>query len=195
MYIDGHTQVPYQTLRQMICDHGGRFDPFFTGSGTTHFVAENLSHAKLKQLFLYIDMITYRKSKQSIYVVSPDWITESVKAGKRQNESSFSIIKTQFGIQRICWFSLINVESFLQKRNQPSISVSEVSETNPEDEIDPGDLFQEKTAVNQDYLPEKVFSKSRFHVMGEIKRSLQDLVTREYVKSQSLPPSDHSYQI
>ena len=100
VYIDGHTQVPYLVLRQMICDHGGRFDPFFTGSGTTHFVAENLSYAKLKQLSYSLISIMFSKSKQSMYVVSPDWITESVKAGKRQNESAFSILKVQYGIQR-----------------------------------------------------------------------------------------------
>lgn len=47
----------------------------------------------------------------------------------------------------------------------------------------------EVSAINKEYLPEKVFSKSRFHVMGEIKRSLQELVTREYTKQHSLPPS------
>ena len=84
----------------MICDHGGRFDPFFTGSGTTHFVAENLSYAKLKQLSYSLISIMFSKCKQSMYVDSPDWITESVKAGKRQNESAFSILKVQYGIQR-----------------------------------------------------------------------------------------------
>ena len=86
--------------------------------------------------------------------------------------------------------SIIRIESFLHKSSKPSISVAEGFDTNPEDEIDPDDLLQEKTAVNQEYLPEKVFSKSRFHVMGEIKGSLQDQVTQEYVKSQSLPPSN-----
>ena len=86
--------------------------------------------------------------------------------------------------------SIIIIESFFQKSSKPSISVSEGFDVNPEDEIDPEDLLQEKTAVDQGYLPENVFSKSRFHVMGEIKASLQDQVTREYVKSQSLPPSD-----
>ena len=100
MYIDGHTEVPYQVLRQMVCDHGGRFDPFFTGSGTTHFVAENLSYARFKNLFFFIMTLILSKSKQSMHVVSPDWITESVKAGKRQNESAFSILKAKFGIQR-----------------------------------------------------------------------------------------------
>ena len=37
--------------------------------------------------------------------------------------------------------------------------------------------------------PERVFSKSRFHVMGEIKRALQTQVTREYLKANSPPPS------
>lgn len=50
MYIDGHTEVPYQELRRIICENGGRFEPYFSGSGITHFVAENLSHAKMRDL-------------------------------------------------------------------------------------------------------------------------------------------------
>ena len=53
---------------------------------------------------------------------------------------------------------MIIVESFLQKSNKPSISVSEGFDVNPEDEVDPEDLLQEKTAVDQEYLPEKTKS-------------------------------------
>lgn len=49
-YIDGETSVPYTTLRQMMCDHGGRFEPVSFGVKLTHFVAENVSFAKYKDL-------------------------------------------------------------------------------------------------------------------------------------------------
>ena len=50
VYIDGHTSVPYTTLRQLVCDHGGRFEPVSFNVKLTHFVAENVSFAKYKDL-------------------------------------------------------------------------------------------------------------------------------------------------
>ena len=47
------------------------------------------------------------------------------------------------------------------------------------------ELPNEEAMRRDEYTPERVFSKSRFHVMGEIKRSLQAQVTREYLKANS----------
>ena len=72
-------------------------------------------------------------------------------------------------------------ESFQQKR--PKMEVSE------EEEVEWTDLPSEEASRRGEYTPERVFSKSRFHVMGEIKRSLQTQVTREYLKANSPSPS------
>ena len=161
-----------------------------------------------------------------MYVVSPEWITESVAAGKKLNESRFSIMKVAFGIQGLFITMKFYVESFQQKRPAiastaasgntdnpplPNPCDSPIATTNLRDEhiavydenmttmegkeveerggLLVGSEEVEVSAINKEYLPEKVFSKSRFHVMGEIKRSLQELVTREYAKQHSLPPS------
>lgn len=72
-------------------------------------------------------------------------------------------------------------ESFSTKR--PKTEVSD------EEEVELTDLPSEEATRRGEYTPERVFSKSRFHVMGEIKRSLQALVTREYLKANSPSPS------
>lgn len=36
-----------------------------------------------------------------MYIVTPDWITESVKEGKRLGESAFSLLRASSGIPRI----------------------------------------------------------------------------------------------
>ena len=101
VYIDGHTQVPYQTLRQLICDHGGHFDPYFYGTGTTHFVAENVSHARMRRLLECSIRLNPRKEIKDMYIVTPEWITESVKEGRRLGENGFSLLKVSTGIPRI----------------------------------------------------------------------------------------------
>ena len=161
-----------------------------------------------------------------MYIVSPEWITESVAAGKKLSESRFSIMKVAFGIQGLFITMKFYVESFQQKRpavtsvaaarntgvlplstpcdspitatalRDDHIAVCDENMTATEGKaveeregLLAGDEEVEVSAISKEYLPEKVFSKSRFHVMGEIKRSLQELVTREYTKQHSLPPS------
>jgi hypothetical protein len=33
------------------------------------------------------------KSRNPVYVVTPEWVTDSIKAGRRQRESKYSVIK------------------------------------------------------------------------------------------------------
>lgn len=42
-----------------------------------------------------------RKTKRDLYVVKPEWITDSVKEGKRLNETTYSLIRAQSGIDSI----------------------------------------------------------------------------------------------
>ena len=72
-------------------------------------------------------------------------------------------------------------ESFTQRRSR--------TETSEEEEVEWTALPSEEASRIGEYTPERVFSKSRFHVMGEIKRALQTQVTREYLKANSPPPS------
>ena len=122
----------------MLCDHGGQFVPALYGTKITHFIAENVSHAKLQDL----------KSKKDLYVVTPDWITASVTAGKRLSETSYSLLRAAHTIQQ---------------------------------------SFQTKFHQNDSYSPDHVFSKSRFHLMGEIKHDLQDLIALNYLEAQQPP--------
>lgn len=101
-YIDGETKVPYNTLRQMMCDHGGRFEPVSFGVKLTHFVAENVSYAKYKDLLYMERKMMHSQKKHDIYVVTPDWIVESVNAGKRMSESSFSLFAESRGLSGAC---------------------------------------------------------------------------------------------
>ena len=74
-----------------------------------------------------------------------------------------------------------NAESFTQKRPR--------AEASEEEEVEWTDLPSEEASRIGEYTPERVFSRSRFHVMGEIKRALQTQVTRAYLKANSPPPS------
>ncbi|CAG7846701.1 DNA repair protein REV1; AltName: Full=Rev1-like terminal deoxycytidyl transferase [Serendipita indica DSM 11827] len=70
IYINGHTEPSVQTLRELIVAHGGIFHAYLTKKGlVTHIVAMNLTPAKVKEF-------------QRMKVVRPEWILDSIKAGK-----------------------------------------------------------------------------------------------------------------
>ena len=72
-------------------------------------------------------------------------------------------------------------ESFTQKHSR--------TEASEEEEMEEAGLPSEGASGIGQNTPGRGVSKSRFHVMGEIKRALQTQVTREYLKANSPPPS------
>lgn len=59
-----------------------------TASGATHIAT---SHESLNASKTHKFLNT--KSKHQVYIVKPEWVTESIKAGKRQSERDYAVIK------------------------------------------------------------------------------------------------------
>uniref|UniRef100_A0A5S6QHI2 DNA repair protein REV1 n=1 Tax=Trichuris muris TaxID=70415 RepID=A0A5S6QHI2_TRIMR len=69
VYVNGYTDPPAAQLKRLILKHGGEYHVYRT-SRTTHVIASNLAYAKAAKL----------KVKDKI--MRPDWITESLRAGR-----------------------------------------------------------------------------------------------------------------
>ncbi|CAO1619689.1 unnamed protein product [Sympodiomycopsis kandeliae] len=79
MYITGHTNPPYAELRRLIVLHGGDFMAYMDQkSPITHIIASNLTPKK-------------RVEFKDCRVAKPEWITESIKAGRRLPWSDFKV--------------------------------------------------------------------------------------------------------
>ncbi|PWN20121.1 hypothetical protein BCV69DRAFT_277889 [Microstroma glucosiphilum] len=79
IYINGHTVPPYAELRRLIVLHGGNFMAYLDQkSPVTHIVASNLTPKKR------VEFAAYR-------VVTPQWITESIRLGKRLAWHDFKV--------------------------------------------------------------------------------------------------------
>ena len=59
-----------------------------TASGATHIVT---SHDSLNASATHKFLNT--KSKNKAYIVKPEWVIESIKAGKRRPESGYAVLK------------------------------------------------------------------------------------------------------
>lgn len=69
IYVNGYTEPSADELRRLMMLHGGQFHVYYSRSKTTHIIANNLPNSKIQEL----------KGEK---VVRPEWITDSIKAGR-----------------------------------------------------------------------------------------------------------------
>ncbi|KIM90939.1 hypothetical protein PILCRDRAFT_811437 [Piloderma croceum F 1598] len=87
VYINGYlSDTTDIEMKRTVTQAGGEI--VRTASGATHIVT---SHDSLNASTTHKFLTT--KSKNKVYVVKPEWATESIKAGKRQPERDYAVIK------------------------------------------------------------------------------------------------------
>ncbi|XP_065060995.1 DNA repair protein REV1-like [Rhopilema esculentum] len=69
IFVNGYTNPSSDHLKQIMAEHGGQYQHYYSRRKCTHTIATNLPNSKIKEL----------KDEK---VVHPDWIVESVKAGQ-----------------------------------------------------------------------------------------------------------------
>lgn len=69
VYVNGYTEPSADELRRLMMLHGGQFHTYYSRSKTTHIIANNLPNSKIQEL----------KGEK---VIRPEWITDSIKAGR-----------------------------------------------------------------------------------------------------------------
>ncbi|KAI2660588.1 DNA repair protein REV1 [Labeo rohita] len=85
IYVNGYTDPSADELRRLMMLHGGQFHVYYTRSKTTHIVASNLPNNKIQEL----------KGEK---VVRPEWITDSIKAGRLLSYVQYQLYAKQKGL-------------------------------------------------------------------------------------------------
>ncbi|XP_032663618.1 DNA repair protein REV1 [Odontomachus brunneus] len=73
IFVNGYTDPTSDELRRLMMMHGGIYHHYMRPKITTHIIASNLPHSKI---------MSYRKSQNPIPICKPQWITDSIAAGK-----------------------------------------------------------------------------------------------------------------
>ncbi|RMC06664.1 hypothetical protein DUI87_16102 [Hirundo rustica rustica] len=87
IYVNGLTDPSADELRQLMMLHGGQYHVYYSRSKTTHIIATNLPNAKIKEL----------KGEK---VVRPEWIVESIKAGRLLSYIPYQLYTKQSSVQK-----------------------------------------------------------------------------------------------
>uniref|UniRef100_A0A4W4E633 DNA repair protein REV1 n=1 Tax=Electrophorus electricus TaxID=8005 RepID=A0A4W4E633_ELEEL len=82
IYVNGYTEPSADELRRLMMLHGGQFHLYYSRSMTTHVIATNLPNCKIQEL----------KDEK---VVRPEWITDSIKAGRQLSYLEYQLYTKQ----------------------------------------------------------------------------------------------------
>nr|XP_045003666.1 DNA repair protein REV1 isoform X3 [Jaculus jaculus] len=87
IYVNGYTDPSAEELRKLMMLHGGQYHVYYSRSKTTHIIATNLPNAKIKEL----------KGEK---VIRPEWIVESIKAGRLLSYIPYQLYTKQSSAQK-----------------------------------------------------------------------------------------------
>lgn len=83
IHVNGSTSPPLSVLRDLILKHGGAFEQYFHRDRVTHFICTHVAKAKLNNFI--------QRSRGKIKVMKPEWIVDSIKAGKLLDEFDYRV--------------------------------------------------------------------------------------------------------
>ncbi|XP_058390450.1 DNA repair protein REV1 isoform X2 [Diceros bicornis minor] len=87
IYVNGYTDPSAEELRKLMMLHGGQYHVYYSRSKTTHIIATNLPNVKIKEL----------KGEK---VIRPEWIVESIKAGRLLSYIPYQLYGKQSSVQK-----------------------------------------------------------------------------------------------
>ncbi|XP_053162182.1 DNA repair protein REV1 isoform X3 [Hemicordylus capensis] len=115
IYVNGFTDPSADELRRLMMLHGGQYHVYYSRSKTTHIIATNLPNAKIKEL----------KGEK---VVRPEWITESVKAGRLLSYIPYQLYTKQSSIQKgLCFNTICKPEDPIPGPSNISVELNRVN--------------------------------------------------------------------
>ncbi|XP_075836500.1 DNA repair protein REV1 isoform X1 [Microtus pennsylvanicus] len=94
IYVNGYTDPSAEELRNLMMLHGGQYHVYYSRSKTTHIIATNLPNAKIKEL----------KGEK---VIRPEWIVESIKAGRLLSYIPYQLYNKPSSAQKSLNFSSV----------------------------------------------------------------------------------------
>ncbi|XP_057290303.1 DNA repair protein REV1-like [Hydractinia symbiolongicarpus] len=156
IWVNGLTYPSSDELKRIMAEHGGSYIHFFSKTNVTHVIATNMPNSKIKNL------------KKKDKVVHPDWIVDSVQAGRLLAVDKYllySVAKRDGAVLKFPVQSKSHSEANLSKNNETSetsdASQSEMCNTpeSMDDDFTNVDFQQDKTeAAGQPVLSKHDYS-------------------------------------
>lgn len=99
IFVNGYTDPTSDELRRLMMMHGGIYHHYMRPKITTHIIASNLPYSKI---------MLYRKSQNPIPICKPQWIIDSIAAGKILNFQNYLLYSNSTNVQPQLAYKLNN---------------------------------------------------------------------------------------
>ncbi|XP_015172443.1 PREDICTED: DNA repair protein REV1 [Polistes dominula] len=99
IFVNGYTDPTADELRQLMMEHGGTYHHYMRPRITTHIIASNLPYSKI---------VLHRKAQCPMPICKPEWIIDSIKAGKVLNYENYLLLTNSTGSQPQLNFKMNN---------------------------------------------------------------------------------------
>ncbi|XP_011701619.1 PREDICTED: DNA repair protein REV1 [Wasmannia auropunctata] len=123
IFVNGYTDPTSDELRRIMMTHGGMYHHYMRPKITTHIIASNLPYSKI---------MMYRRSQNPIPICKPQWIVDSIAAGKILNFQNYLLYSNSTSVQPQLAYKLSNGD----KNNASSIVHDERDTEKPEASAD-----------------------------------------------------------
>eukprot|EP00898_Chlorokybus_atmophyticus_P005090 jgi/Chlat1/5582/Chrsp369S05362 len=93
IHVNGFTKPSHSELRELMAQHGGNFENYYTRALVTHIICSNLPDAKIREF----------SKGHPPPIVRPEWVTDSLQAGRLLPVSDYQLerLQLQFPGQRM----------------------------------------------------------------------------------------------
>ncbi|KYN29814.1 DNA repair protein REV1 [Trachymyrmex cornetzi] len=119
IFVNGYTNPTSDELRRLMMMHGGIYHHYMHPKITTHIIASNLPYSKI---------VLYRKSQNPIPICKPQWIIDSIAAGKILNFQNYLLYSNSTNLQPQLVYKLNNKDNAsLIMHNKQNIEKPEAS--------------------------------------------------------------------
>ncbi|XP_038061911.1 DNA repair protein REV1-like [Patiria miniata] len=111
IHVNGYTVPSSDELKRLMMLHGGMFHHYYSKTKVSHIIATRLPYAKIKEL---------RDEK----IVKPEWITDSIKAGKLLPDNPYQLYTNRTTSQGTLQFTGLKKDASTEA-NKPEHTASE----------------------------------------------------------------------
>ncbi|XP_012232688.1 DNA repair protein Rev1 isoform X2 [Linepithema humile] len=188
IFVNGYTDPTSDELRRLMMMHGGVYHHYMRPKITTHIIASNLPHSKIT---------LYRKSQNPIPICKPQWITDSIAAGKILNFQNYLLYSNSTNTQPQLIYKLDINKKDKQEIEKSKTSVSIVNNENISKHSASNNALQYDTASTCQSTSTKTnaqctrdaeflsafYSNSRLHYIATMGTTFKDYVNELRDKS------------
>ena len=162
IHVNGRTEPPIEELRHLVLAHGGGFEQYYSSQRVTHFICTHVAHAKIAN---------FVKRQRGLKVIRPEWIIDSVKQGRMQEEFPYRLYIDEKHAATLdgfvskdpneavepCRFSQDDVDllaGLISSENESELDQEELEDFGLEPEMEPGQNFSPQRLDEKDALRE-----------------------------------------